>query len=89
MLKSTKSGGSLQGYVDVSYNRLVEVFGEPHHLNGDKSTVEWCFKVGDVVFTIYDYKWVTLKSYRTESFHVGGNTPQAVEIVRDLLDNTL
>lgn len=76
---------SLQGYVDVSFNRLVEVFGEPHNRYGDKSTVEWSFEHEGTRFTLYDYKWQSSCSDLVESFHVGGDSPEAVNVVRALL----
>ena len=65
------SGTSLIGYVAVSYNRLVEVFGEPH-FRGDKTTVEWAFEHDGEKFTIYNYKWASCQNDTIESFHIGG-----------------
>ena len=86
MIKTNANGTCLQGYVDVSYNRLVEVFGEPHYRMGDKSTVEWSFEHEGVAFTLYDYKWQSAQSDLVEGFHVGGTSPVAVDTVRALLD---
>lgn len=69
------------GYVEVSYNRLVEVFGEPHDRMGDKTTVEWAFEHEGEKFTIYDYKWQSCQNDTVESFHIGGKTQRAVELV--------
>jgi len=76
---------SLQGYVKVSYNRLVLVFGNPHLRNFDKSTVEWAFEHNGERFTIYDYKWESCQNDTVENFHVGGDSLRAVEMVRDAL----
>ena len=89
MQKANASGTCLQGYVDVSYNRLVEVFGEPHYRMGDKSTVEWSFEHEGVAFTLYDYKWQSAQSDLVEGFHVGGTTPEAVDMVRGFLDGSI
>jgi len=82
---SNASFTSLMGYVDVSYNRLVEVFGEPHYRNGDKSTVEWAFEQDGIRFTIYDYKWQSRQNDTVESFHVGGDSTDALALVRELI----
>lgn len=85
MKQANASGTCLQGHVDVSYDRLVEVFGEPHYRMGDKSTVEWSFEHEGVQFTLYDYKWQSAQSDLVESFHVGGTVPEAVDTVRALI----
>ena len=85
LLKSTKkySGTCLQGYVSVSYAKLVELFGLPHsHGDGYKVDAQWCFELssGNIV-TIYNYK--DGKNYNGMSglavdeiteWHIGGNT---------------
>jgi hypothetical protein len=87
MKRSNAGGTCLQGYVKTSYNRLVEVFGEPHYESSpdDKVTVEWCFELAGRVFTIYDYKDPSAKSDAIEEFHVGGNSREAVDAVLTLL----
>ena len=71
------SGTCLQGYVDVSYAKLVEVFGKPHS-KGDEYKVdaEWVVKFEDgTLATIYNYK--TGKNY------LGKKEGQAVKNIRD------
>ena len=85
MIKANASGTCFQGHVSASYNRLVEVFGEPHDRMGDKTTVEWCFEHEGVKFALYDYKWQSAQSDLVESWHVGGISPEAVETVLALL----
>ena len=80
------SGTSLIGYVAVSYNRLVEVFGEPH-FRGDKTTVEWAFEHDGEKFTIYNYKWASCQNDTIESFHIGGLSQRAVDLVTRFLIN--
>jgi hypothetical protein len=82
------TGTSLQGYVEATYEELVDVFGKPTHTYGDKTTCEWDmeFRVetGDdiryVVATLYDWKMApTVNSnYR---WHIGGKNYLAVECV--------
>jgi hypothetical protein len=85
--KANASGTCLQGYVEVSYNRLVEVFGEPHWRHGDKSTVEWAFRdpKSGICFTLYDYKWQSCQNDTVESFHVGGHDYRSLKLVEELL----
>lgn len=76
---------SLQGYVPARYQRLVEVFGEPDELGGDKTTAEWCLAFEDgTVATIYDWK-----EYSTPQglyqWHVGGMSKLAVARVQQAL----
>lgn len=77
---------SLQGYVDTSYNRLVDVFGAPHWRGGDKTTVEWAFFHDGERITIYDYKWESCQNDTVEHFHIGGDSRKAVEIVKSFLE---
>tara|TARA_R100001440_G_scaffold1340_1_gene4470 strand:- start:14572 stop:14940 length:369 start_codon:yes stop_codon:yes gene_type:complete len=64
------------GYVcNVTYNDLVEMFGEPilGQSMDQKVNYEWVLKQGDNVFTIYD--WKRDKSYSkniAEIWNVGG-----------------
>lgn len=78
-------GTCLQGYVVTTFDDLVSVFGPPHMEKGDKITVEWCFETDDGIrFTIYDWKLLStpLKSY---SWHIGGHSYQAVDVVQSIL----
>jgi hypothetical protein len=53
-----KTGGtSLQGYVTVSYDDLVEAFGKPDSVgDGYKTDAEWNLEIDDTIVTIYNYK---------------------------------
>lgn len=87
-------GTCLQGHVNVSYKRLVEVFGEPH-CDGDgyKVDAEWCFEFEDgTIATIYNYK--DGKNYNGDmgldvseirDWHVGGRENKALALVREVL----
>lgn len=91
---SNANGTCLQGYVDVSYARLVKVFGKPN-CKGDeyKTDAEWCVKFEDgTIATIYNYK--DGKNYNGPSgtptknirdWHVGGESKRSVELVLELL----
>lgn len=83
----------LQGYVDVSYDDLVETFGEPN-TNGDayKTDAEWCLVTDHGIATIYNYKDGI--NYNGEDgtptadirdWHIGGTTPEVVKVVKEAL----
>lgn len=78
-------GTCLQGTINTSYDRLVELFGEPTQLEeGDgKVQVEWAIKFTDgTLATIYDWKEDKTASAVTE-WHVGGHTQHALYNVID------
>ena len=78
-------GTYLQGKVNTSYNRLVEVFGKPTGFASDdgKVQVEWAVKFDDgTLATIYDWKEDTNPSDVTE-WHIGGFSQAAVYNVID------
>jgi hypothetical protein len=78
------NGSSLKGYVTTTYDRLVEVFGEPTYSDADpyeKVNAEWEVSASvydtedddtvDVKFTVYNWK---TGSVPTEEYqwHIGG-----------------
>ena len=74
----------LQGYVDVGYDRLVAVFGQPNLGEFDKVTCEWAVTINGVVATIYN--WKTSLDPRLETdWHVGGHTDEALRLVKAAL----
>jgi len=81
------SGTSLQGYIDTSFEELVQVFGAPHIEGGDKTTAEWSFISDDGIrFTIYDWKQSSTP-YNIYSWHVGGKNVNAISTVVSILRN--
>ncbi len=92
------SGTSLMGEINISFEKLVKIFGQPHH-NGDgyKVDAEWGIKFTDglyknVVATIYN--WKDGKNYcgdegldveNITEWHIGGMTPQAFELVSETI----
>lgn len=76
---------SLQGYISVSYDRLVETLGEPTYRNGDKTSCEWVLKVNGEEICVYDYKWECTQDDRIFDFHVGGYRPEAVQVLKRLV----
>jgi hypothetical protein len=79
------SGTSLQGYIEATYEELVKVFGQPKYgpdAQEDKTTCEWCLWIDDTLVTIYDWK-TCYTPMNTYSWHIGGNTKEAPELVYD------
>lgn len=78
------AGTCLQGTINTSYDRLVELFGEPTQLEADgKVQVEWAMKFTDgTLATIYDWKEEKTALDVTE-WHVGGHTEHALYNVID------
>lgn len=89
------NGTCLQGYINTSYARLVEVFGEPNtEGDGCKVDAEWVGEIDGYVFTIYNYK--SGKNYRGESgipteeitdWHIGGNTKEVATLINQYVFN--
>ena len=77
------SGGTcLQGRVQVSYDRLVEVFGEPLDGDGDKTRAEWIVHFEDgTLATIYDWKHYDTPVYSVTDWNVGGRGSRSVALV--------
>lgn len=77
------SGSCLQGYIKTTYNELVNVFGNPTTLQGDKVTVEWTIQFTDgTVATIYDWK-LSQTPMNVYDWHIGGFNQRAVDYVND------
>ena len=78
------NGSSLMGYISASYDKLVELFGEPNCPPGDKTWNNWdlCFRVWDddgedsedVYVSIYDWKEMGPESSKGGQYvwHIGG-----------------
>lgn len=78
------SGTCLQGYVVTTYDKIVEVLGEPI-TDIEKSTAHWNIQAPDgTVATIYDWKeWMTpVGEYE---WHIGGHGPKALLLVEFIL----
>jgi hypothetical protein len=73
------SGSSLKGYINLTYNQLVQILGEPTfpEESGDgKVQVEWIVKYQDELFTVYDWKTYD-RNYtknKLDRFNIGGKT---------------
>ena len=81
-------GTCLQGTINTSYNRLVEVFGKPTVYEGNetdgKVQAEWAIKFADgTLATIYDWKEEGNPYEGVTEWHVGGHTQHALYNVID------
>ena len=87
-------GSCLQGYIEVSFAKLVETFGEPSDNYDDyKSDAEWQIEFENGVrATVYNYKnginycgtsGTPVKDIT--DWNVGGYNKQAVEMVMEAL----
>lgn len=77
------NGTSLQGYVNTTFDKLNEVFGEPLYPNsGDGKVIcEWVLEWEDgTISTIYCWKvnQVPMGEY---NWHIGGNSQKSVDHV--------
>ena len=91
-------GSALRGKVFATYDRLVEVFGEPNIEPGDKVWNEWSitFEIGNLAedewdmvdVTIYDWKdpHEHVARYGKYEWHIGGRQHLGVECVYDALE---
>jgi len=83
----TKLQGSVYvGELNVSYNKLVSIFGKPFEINsGDgKSRVNWVFLCGDSFFSIYDYK-DSRDLEEVDRFSIGGTGPSG-DFIKELTE---
>jgi len=87
-------GGSLQSQIDITYDELVEILGEPNaETDGYKTDAEWNFEFDGVPFSIYNYKdgvnYLGLADGLPVEFitdwHIGGENKQKAEELRDFL----
>jgi len=85
-------GTSLQGQIEIGYNQLVRILGEPtFETSGDgKVLAEWYLKFEDgTVATIYDWKNYGRKVEYITDWHIGGFNKTAVELVKEVLGNAV
>jgi hypothetical protein len=75
----------LQGYVNCSYDRLVDLFGTPLGGDGYKTQAEWVLKLsnGDVA-TIYDWK-ENIPPEQVTEWHIGGHAERVVNKIKSIV----
>ena len=90
------SGTSLIGYLNLTYNEIVSIFGKPIKLNGyNKVEWEWVFKLNDSILTIYNWKDgpgytkdKKIKPKDISDWHVGGKYNYDLKILKDYILTT-
>lgn len=79
------NGTSFMGCITTTYDKLVQLFGEPMKGSDDgKTTAEWVIQFEDgEVATIYDWK---LSSTPTNLYdwHVGGHSHRALDLLEEI-----
>lgn len=88
------SDTSLVGYVNTTYSKLFEKFGEPIDGDGYKTDAEWEIEFPDgEIATIYNYKDGKnyngdkgLKVERITKWHIGGFNNSVVERIIKILN---
>jgi hypothetical protein len=81
------SGTCLQGYIDCSYQELIDKLGEPEEGDGDKTRADWAIQatIGDEKFVATLYDW---KEYRpleeVPTWNIGGFNADAVRLLKAL-----
>lgn len=81
---SLLNGTSLVGYITVSYDDLVALFGPPLSGDGYKTQAEWVLVHEGIVATIYDWK-ESVRPENVTEWHVGGHDSDALSFVNSLL----
>ena len=88
------TGTCLQGYIDVSYSKIVDVFGEPSGEHDDyKSDADWVVEFEDgIIATIYNYKdgknYLGRRGTEKEDitdWHIGGFNKEVVELIKNAI----
>lgn len=85
------SGTSYKGEITTTYNRLVELFGEPSRSSGDgKMDVKWDVEFENgIVGSIYNYKnGVRYGNPNIESiteWNIGGHKSECVKLIKELI----
>ena len=88
--RNTNSVGTfLIGHLTTTYQELVNKFGKPHRLNGDKTLAEWHF-ISDngIQFTIYDWRNYQMCKEQITEWHIGGTNINALSEVQKHLPNS-
>lgn len=90
--KSAVVGGtSLRGYIAITYQELVDVFGEPwtDFCGNGKVTCEWIVEDSNGnIGTIYD--WKTGKTPMGHyDWHIGGHTQDIIKSIKEYFPDHL
>ena len=85
--KNRANGTSLQGYVTTTYDKLVELLGDPLPGSSDgKTTCEWILEFEDnTIATIYDWK-LSSTPKNLYDWQIGGASLKALDYVEEALN---
>ena len=96
------SSTSLQGEINTTYDKLIDLFGKPTFDTGDpyeKVQTEWCIE-GKVFFkdeygetdneyvnaTVYNWKTGGRTPTEDYDWHIGGNSYDSVDLIRAIIE---
>ena len=75
-----------RGSVIATYDRLVELFGQPYVTNCGKTQVEWDIEWSDgTISTIYDWKCNDYEPEEVTEWNIGGDSYLSADHVKNLL----
>jgi hypothetical protein len=75
------SGTSLQGTIEVDFDTLVKLYGQPTRHEDSKVQAEWVLRAPDAtVVTIYDYK-EKVPAEEVTDWHIGGRSQKVLDLV--------
>jgi hypothetical protein len=78
------NGTHLQAHLDISYEELVDVLGEPEEGDGYKVHAEWHLENAEgTVATIYNWKTGPMVEH-VRNWHIGGHDAKAISLVRSI-----
>ena len=81
-MKSKIDGNSYVGEIDCSYDKLVDVFGEPSDIKFEKVNMIWMIKYKKGYISIYD--WKTSEDPKTrDTWFVGSIDDDALDFILD------
>ena len=81
------SGTSFHGTtIRATARMMITTLGEPMH-GGDKTTHEWCGKINDQIFTVYDWKEGYFTPETPIDWHIGGFNEQITEAAKAAILN--
>ena len=75
------------GYIYSSANEISKICGDPYKIYDEKVTYKWELEIGDIVFTIYDYREASSPNMSTKVYyHLGTLTEEDTEKVLKVFD---
>jgi len=77
----------LQGHIDITFQELNKVLGEPIRDVDDKTQAEWVIECNGIICTIYDWKVAGNVEYNS-NWNIGGANDRAVSVIREIFPNS-